>query len=497
MKYLNLLLLFVTASVGSQNIALKWSKKTESKENVTILGGKDGQYVTRYRSSDKNLVFRVYDKDMNLKNEKIVSFNLDEKKNIYQEAYFLKDKIIHFLMENIRKENKNYLYAAITDLNLNTSDKTFIIDDVGENVISFGERSISPDSTKIVVYNQIKGKKKEPNTLNFKVYNTDFTEVLLNKSVQLPIKAKRFDTKSINIDNLGNVYVLTRIEKERNDKEKDQSEFYYKLIIFNKDEKPKEFDFDYSGKDIESIEILTGRNNTLICTGFLKPLDKEFLSSSLNPLISDELFSAIIDCNTLTLKSSATYELEELYSEKPEKREDYVPYVIKNVFFREDGGSVVVAEQYKSWVSSTAQNGIYPFNYYNYCDIAVLQINNKSKVESVTKMPKYQLNAVNPSIVSTHVNGSTYIIYEDLEKNIKAENVNETKLRTRSNLYSTDSENALFLLTISPSGEMKKEIIYSYKESKIRPRILSSRVISKNEILLNADDQIGLLKISK
>ena len=72
MKYLNLLLLFVTASVGSQNIALKWSKKTESKENVTILGGKDGQYVTRYRSSDKNLVFRVYDKDMNLKNEKII-----------------------------------------------------------------------------------------------------------------------------------------------------------------------------------------------------------------------------------------------------------------------------------------------------------------------------------------------------------------------------------------------------------------------------------------
>ena len=55
----------------------------------------------------------------------------------------------------------------------------------------------------------------------------------------------------------------------------------------------------------------------------------------------------------------------------------------------------------------------------------------------------------------------------------------------------------MFLLTVEPSGEMKKDIIYSYKESKIRPRILSSMVATKNEIILNADDQIGVLKISK
>lgn len=44
---------------------------------------------------------------------------------------------------------------------------------------------------------------------------------------------------------------------------------------------------------------------------------------------------------------------------------------------------------------------------------------------------------------------------------------------------------------------MKKEIIYSYKESKIRPVIKESRVVNENEIMLNADDQVGLLKISK
>lgn len=497
MKYLNLLLLFVAATVSAQNIELKWAEKIKTKESVFILGGRDGNYYTRHRNSDKNLVCRSYDKDMTLKDEKIVNFNLDKKRYVYQGAYFLKDKIVHFIVENNRKEDRDYLYAGVTDLDLVTSDKTLIIDDADEDVLRFGERSISPDSTKIVIYNEIRGRKKEPNTLNFKVYNSDFTEVLLNKSAQLPIRAKNFQTESVNVDNLGNVYVLAKIFKENEEKEKEHSKFYYKLIAFNKEESPKEFDFDYPGKDIESIDVLPGKNNTLICTGFLKALGRGFLSSAKKTLISDELFSAIIDCKTVTLKSSTKYELEGLYPEKPRNSEDYVPYEVKDIFFREDGGVVVVAEQYKLVETTyTTQNGTRTTYRYYYCDIATIQINSKSEVESVSKMPKYQLNAGNPSIISTYFDGSTYIIYEDLEKNADAENDKETKKSTKS-MFSSDSKNALFLLTINSRGEMKKEVIYSYKESKIRPRILSSRVISKNEILLNADDQIGVIRISK
>ena len=185
-----------------------------------------------------------------------------------------------------------------------------------------------------------------------------------------------------------------------------------------------------------------------------------------------------------------------MYPEKPKKASDYVPYKVKEIFFREDGGAVVVAEQYKLVVvTSSGANGMtHTSYYYYYCDIAVINISNSSQVESVSKMPKYQLNAGNPSIISTYSKGTTYIVYEDLEKNAEAENDKQTKRSTKSWL-SSSSKNALFLLSVAPGGEMKKEIIYSYKESKIRPRVLSSRVVSDNEILLNADDQIGLLKI--
>ena len=111
-------------------------------------------------------------------------------------------------------------------------------------------------------------------------------------------------------------------------------------------------------------------------------------------------------------------------------------------------------------------------------------------------MPKYQLNAGNPSIISTYSKGVTYIVYEDLQKNIDAENDKETKRSTKSFL-SSSNKNALFLMSVAANGEIKKEIIYSYKESKIRPRVNASMVVSPNEILLNADDQIGLLRIIK
>jgi hypothetical protein len=209
------------------------------------------------------------------------------------------------------------------------------------------------------------------------------------------------------------------------------------------------------------------------------------------------MFSTNIDCASLTLESSKKYELEGLYPEKPKKAEDYVPYKVKKIFQRKDGGSVVVAEQYKlDIVTRTSQNGTITTYYHYFCDIAIININSKSEVEAVSKMPKYQMNAANPSILSTYYNGNVYIVYEDLEKNADAENDKETKKST-SSLFSSTSKNALFLLTVDSKGEMKKEIIYSYKESKIRPRISSSLVATPNEIMLNADDQLGVLKISK
>lgn len=492
-----LLLLLLCGSSMAQNVELRWSDKIKTKEDVYVLGGKNGVYYTRYKDNDDRMVCRKYDSNLNMVSEKPLQLEFDSKKKVYAGAYFVSDKIVHFVKESIRKEDKQYLYGAITDLDLNTREKIYILDEADDNASMFGIRSISPDSTKVLVYNELKGKKKDPSVLNLKVYNTNFTDVLFEKSVSLPIKASKFDMESVSIDNFGNIYVLAKIYKEKDERVKDQSLFSYRLFTFSKTQPNKEFDFDYPSRDVESIGLLPGENNTMVVTGFLKILNNGLFGKGKKALISDELFTSVIDCKTQTIASANKFDLEGLYPEKPRKTEDYAPYKVRNIFSRADGGSVLVAEQYKLVITTyQTQYGVHTTYRYYYCDVAVIHINSKSEVESVSKLPKFQMNADNPSILATYYEGNTYIIYEDLEKNSEAVTDKETK-RSTSKLLSSDKKNALMLLTVNAKGEMTKDPIYSYKESKIRPRIFGSKVVSKNEIILSAKDQVGVLKILK
>lgn len=499
MKYLNYLLLFITISVNAQKIDLTWAEKIKTRGQVMVLGGQKGNYFTGHTDKDDHLVCRKYNDKMQLLKEETVPFELDQKHFTYFRSLFIKDKIIHVIGERIRKEDKNVLFAAFTDLNLKNNDKTIVLDETleDEKTVGFGKTYVSPDSTKVLIYRERKGRKKEPSTLIFKVYQGDFADVLLDKVVEIPIKNRNFSTESISVDNLGNVYVLAKIIRESKEREKGQSSFYFKLVVFDKvSAVPKEFDFDFENQEIGSIDIIPSRDNTLICTGFLSAIEEGFFTKKVSS-VSDEMFSAVLDCNTKSLSSTFKLKVEGLYPEKIRKTQDFIPYLVRNIFPKPDGGYVVVAEQYKLVVYTTysQQGGTRTsYNYY-YCDIACLHVDKSGKLESITKIPKYQLNASNPSIISTYVDGNTYIVYEDLAKNLTAENDKETK-KSSKGFFTSDSKNALFVLTIAADGAPTKEIIYDYKESKLRPRIFSSRLINPRTIILNADDQIGKLQFN-
>nr|WP_315195858.1 hypothetical protein [uncultured Flavobacterium sp.] len=494
MKKLLLVLFLSMQGVYAQDITLKWAEKIPTKAYVSILGGKNGLYYTTYVNKKDELIGRTYDRNLNLKNEKNISFNMEDKKYLYEGAYILNNGILHFINETRRKEDKNFLYSGFSDFNLKTSDKLNVLDEVSDDdkIANFGLRSISPDSTKVLIYHENIGKKREPNVLVYKVYNSGITDVVNDGMVSLPIKSKNYDTEEVRVDNLGNVYVLAKIIKEKSEKEKYHSEYYYKLIVFTKDKSVKEFDFDYAENDISYIDMIAGKNNTFFCTGFLTNL-----KGGKKKLLSDEMFYVALDCNTLKLGESKMLKVEGLYPDEIKNREDFVPYKIRKIYQKSDGGFSIVAEQYKLIVTThTSQYGTSTSYTYYYCDIACIQVDNKIAVTSITRVPKYQRNAGNPSVISTFKNNKTYIVYEDLTSNLQAVDDKKTK-RSSKSFLSSDSKNSLFLLTVDSKGEPNKEIIYGYRESDLRPRILASREISNGEILLNADNQIGLLKIGK
>ncbi|MFP9097660.1 hypothetical protein ACLI09_01290 [Flavobacterium sp. RHBU_24] len=485
-------LLIAISSANAQEITLKWAEKIPTKGYISILGGKDGYYFTTHVNRNDDLVGRKYDANMQLVSEKSIAFNVDNKKYGYTGAYFVDKSIIHFITDERRKEDKEYLLTGFTDFNLTTTDKMIVADERGDDdrVLKFGTRAISPDSTKVMVYHEKAGKKKEPTILIYKVYNATFTDVINEGAASLPIKTKNYSTDDVTVDNLGNVYVMARIIKEKDEKGKNLSDYYYKLIVFGKDKTVKEFDFDYKDNNISYVDMIPGKNNTFFCTGFLTNL-----KGGKKRLISDEMFFATFDCNKLTLSESKMLKVDGLYPDEIKKNEDYVPYKIRAIYEKKDGGYSVVAEQYKLIVVTSYSNGVYRESYiYYYCDIACVQTDNKANVLSITRIPKYQKNAGNPSIISTFKDDKTYVVYEDLTKNLSAQDDKSTKRSTKT-MFSSDSKNSLFLLTVGGDGTVNKEILYDYRDSKIKPRILGSRQTAPGKILLNADDQLGLIEI--
>src|SRR5690606_8364567 len=181
MKYLKFALLFATIGIQAQQVDLTWAEKIKTRKNVVVLGGLKGNYYTGHADTDNHLACRKYNSNMEMVSEKAVPFELDEKRYSLRQSLFIDNKIVHIIEERKRKEDKYQLLAAFTDLDLNTNDKTLIIDEITEKELTstFGDTYISPDSTKVLVFHEKSGKKKEPSRLSLKVYSSDFKSMLL------------------------------------------------------------------------------------------------------------------------------------------------------------------------------------------------------------------------------------------------------------------------------------------------------------------------------
>ena len=488
-KLLIIFLVLQSSHTFSQKTTIKWSERDTKKSELNILGGKNNRYYGYYINRDNELIGSIFNAEMKEISEAKINFNLKEKKYSYLGAYFLKDNITHFIHDNVRKEKKNLHLAAKTDFNLSTPENTLIIDETSvkkSNIKEFGLRNISPDSTKIIVFKEVLDNKRKKNKLSFTVYSNSLDQII-NRAIATPnVKSKDYETESVHVDNTGNVYIFSKIERTGKNKKKGYSNLLYKLNVYTIDGKNKQFDFDFKEKDINDIYFHIGENR-LLCTGFLKDLKGKRSD------ISDELFLISFDKESIEMKDSKILKLKDAYPEKL-KVKHKTPYLIRKIYEKSDGGFSIVAEQHKIVLVRT-KYGV-TANYF-YCDIICTNINNKLEINKINRIPKYQLNTINPSIKTTFKDDNTYIIYEDQTANIDTSSNNEKKLKkSKASKLSNRKNHSLFMITAYGNGDYKKEILYKYKDFKIKPTILKAVDLENGKIILSGNkNQLGILNI--
>jgi hypothetical protein len=180
--------------------------------------------------------------------------------------------------------------------------------------------------------------------------------------------------------------------------------------------------------------------------------------------------------------------LSEFMSEKKaEKGTELYEYDLDRLILREDGGAILVAEQYFVNVVTTymgGANGMRTPNttyYYNYNHLVVININPDGSIQWANKIPKRQITSNDGGFYSSYtfsnVRDKMYFIFNDHPKNL--DNTASDKL------YNFSLKGGVVVLVeMDSKGNMKKQALFNAREAEVITRPKVCEQVSQNEVVI-------------
>ncbi len=209
-KYLYILFLFISPILNSQvsqnPLNVEWGKEfkvtsgsylykivNSGKNGVTALRLKKGGLV----NTSQKIIFERYGATYDLEKVKEISLKYKNKSMDFEESFTLGGKLYLFSSFANQRDSRRYLFAQeIKQPSLTPEKKLTYIDEMPFSLLNetyIYSFSVSPDSSHLLVYHPIPGKKDEPAKYSVAVFdenlNKDFIEisdVLVDSSLDNP-----------------------------------------------------------------------------------------------------------------------------------------------------------------------------------------------------------------------------------------------------------------------------------------------------------------------
>ncbi|MBX3101678.1 MAG: hypothetical protein KF690_04155 [Bacteroidetes bacterium] len=472
----NLLLLLtplvLVSGAFAQNVDIIWGDLLKDKkyyvEDYAGIVGDDTYVLYAYRGNKykfhlqklNSRMKEVYSRDVDI-------FNPDEK-NIRFETSYIMDGVIHYFSEYYdKKSNAHKLLLSQSDLEAKKEGSVMEMATITSNkkYNKGGFRVVpSPDSSMFLLYSDEMYRRNEEEKFSFRVVFRNMKDVIWEKSVSLPHKDKNTDMSQVQIDNMGNVYVLMRIYKERKERSRGQSTYYYKIVkLENPTGAVQEYELDLGEYYIEDAEMKVDLSNALVCTGFYAEKKRSDVTSG--------FFIVKLNGANGQILQKFVNKVDGLYPEKI-KYSDKVPYYIRRMIPAKDGGLTVVAEQYELIISTytDSKGNVRTVYHYYYMDVVVIALDKDGKLAWNCRIPKAQHtindNGIFSSIIAAEKNGKVYIIYNDNKLNL---DVYEDKKLKNMKL---GNKSMAMMAVVQPGGQYKKYALFSKKDIKsyLRPK---------------------------
>ncbi|MBX2872816.1 MAG: hypothetical protein KTR30_11965 [Saprospiraceae bacterium] len=459
-----------------------------SKIEQIITAGSWGSYVLRRKQGStitgEQIFLEQYDGKMKLKRSTKVDLRYKGKKREFENVVSVGGQLYLLTSFNNEAKKKNYLFAQELTRQLTPRKTLQLIGEI-DTRSKFKEGkfdlSISRDSSKVLVYNQLPYKKNEPERFALRVFNNKFEE-LWQQDVTLPYGDGNFGIEEYRIDRDGNVYLLGVIYEDRSRVRRNGKPTYnYTVLAYTEEgERAQEYRIDLENEFITDLTFRVANNGNLTCAGFYSnkgtysikgtcffQLDvntKEI--ASLNLMAFD--FDFLTEYMTPGGKNRA--ERAEVQG-KTNRAPELYRYSLDDLILRSDGGAVLVAEQYYVYQQSYYywDGSLRYDHYYNYNDVIVVNIQPDGVIEWATRIPKRQETVNDGGFYSSYamatVRDRFYFIYNDNSRNYQRTN------RNRRNLYNFNGRFSVVVVSeIQKDGQLKTFPLFTNRDADVITR---------------------------
>ena len=531
--YISISLLVISASLFGQTQEVKvpaeivWGQehKEPSGTIITKVVGTtpNGFYMLREQTQGNllsngttKITLEYYNNSMNIKKSNKIALKYKNKKMAFEDLFLVDGRL--YLLSSYNNEAKKLNHLFVQEVSRRTLNPRKNLKHLGaiatRNKARIGrfDSRFSRDSSKILIFNELPYKKKQPERFSLRVFDNQFDEIW-TRNIQLPYNDEKFAVEEYRVDNKGNVYLLGVIYRDQTRVRRQGKPTYeYVILAYTQDgEEAKEYRVDIDNQFITDLTFRIADDGNLVCSGFYS----EVGTFSIKGTCFFRLDTQTKQLLNLNFKEFGFEFVTEFMSEKQKEKikaaeqkgkkkrsAELYQYSLDKLILRSDGGALLIAEQYfvqqRSNFDRFGYGGIGGFGYYNrydpafrnddyfynFNDIIVVNIRPNGEIEWATRIPKRQVTSNDGGYFSSYsmsiVRDKLYFVYNENGRNFE-----EKKENKKNRIYSYNGRNSIVALAeIRKDGSLHTYPLFSNREADITTRPFICKQIGKKEMLI-------------
>ena len=439
--------------------------------------------IVQLSSEMKPVKQTIFDgKENDLKH--LATYKIREQVFMFSRTYNKEDKLQEIFVQSVGREDLQMQDDIKKIAEIANSPKVL------DSEVDF---AFSNDSSFILVYTNTQSRKKDPDRFGIHVFDKDM-QAQGSKEVVLPIRESQFQVADFIIDDFGNVYLIAK-QYLANGRETVKGRPGFEYVVYGyRNQGTEEVDYILNLRShfLSDLHLEVAPTGDLVCAGFYSDLGKDGVTGT---------FFFTVDAKTKEIKQKSLYEFEvdflamNLSERKREKLKKQIAngkgpglnkFDIRDLVTREDGGMMLVAEQYfvrklSDYDPNSSTTSIRYQYYYN--DIIVISISPKGNIEWATKIPKRQVSENDNGYYSSFalmIKGrNLHFIYNDHKMNIEEQRTERLK-----NFQLDDVHGIVAMATVDPEGNVIRKPLFPNNGLKtiFRPKMCSQ--INSDEMLI-------------